>query len=123
VNPDLGDPASYEVLEDGTPVFSCDGEQEGRVTHVLADNATDIFDGVVIDARRGPGGHRFVDSEQVEEIFERGVLLKLDAAACEKLPPPTDNPAALEVGPDDMAKGGELHDKLRRAWDLVSGNY
>jgi uncharacterized protein YrrD len=120
---ELGDPASYEVLEPGTPVYSCDGEQIGKVTHVLAAVEEDIFDGVVIDASTDPGGHRFVDAEQVEEIFERGVLLKLDTDKCRSLPEPSESPAALSVQPDDVAERGKLHDKLRRAWDLVSGNY
>jgi hypothetical protein len=35
-----------------------------------------------------PGGDRFVEASQVEEIFERGVVLTLDAAAAEALPAP-----------------------------------
>jgi uncharacterized protein YrrD len=126
VSADLGNPASYEVLEEGTPVFSCDGQEIGKVTHVLAAVEEDIFDGVVIDTRLGPGGHRFVDAPEVEEIFERGVLLKLDAKACESLHEPSENPASLEVEPDDLSEGGAsygLQQKLRRAWDLISGNY
>src|SRR4051812_23215753 len=96
---DLGEPASYEVLEEGTPVYSCDGSEIGKVTHVLAAVEEDIFDGIVIDTTSPPGGHRFVEGEQVEEIFERGVLLKIDAAACESLPQPSENPASLEVQP------------------------
>jgi len=30
-------------------------------------------------------------------------------------------PQEIEVGADEMAKGG--HDKLRRAWDRISGDY
>ncbi len=33
------------------------------------------------------GHHRFVGADQVDELFERGVVLKLDAAAAEGLPP------------------------------------
>jgi hypothetical protein len=36
------------------------------------------------------------------------------------LPEPSENPAALEARPDDMAPEG-LDDKLRRAWGLISG--
>src|SRR2546423_2389285 len=120
---DLGNPCSYEVLEAGTPVLSSSGEKVGKVTHVLAVPEEDIFDGIVIDTHLGPGGHRFVDAPDVVEIFERGVELRLDTEACGALPEPSENPAALEVGADDMAAKGKLHDKLRRAWDLVSGNY
>ena len=39
---------------------------------------------------------------------------------------PSANPAAVETTPDDTVAGGmgeEIRDKLRRAWDLISGNY
>ena len=39
---------------------------------------------------------------------------------------PSANPAEMELGPGDMGKEGmgeEMHDKLRRAWDRISGNY
>jgi hypothetical protein len=55
----------------------------------------------------------------VAAIYDRGVVLSIDAAAAEALPEPSANPGSIEVGPDDMVKGG--HDKLRRAWDLISG--
>ncbi|MDP9189617.1 MAG: PRC-barrel domain-containing protein [Actinomycetota bacterium] len=119
---DLGQPSSYLVLEQGVPVYSCDGEELGKVEHVLRDPDENIFDGLVLDTSVLPGGHRFVDAEQVEEIFERGVLLKLDRAAADGLREPSANPAVLEADPAD-AEQSELSRKLRRAWDLISGNY
>ncbi len=121
---DLGEPSSYLSLGKGAEVYSCDGVKVGKVEHVLAAPDQDIFDGVVLDTSVLPGGHRFVDAEQVEEIFEHGVLLKLDRQEAEKLPEPSANPAALEVTPDDVSEGdeGTLKRKLRRAWDLISGN-
>ena len=120
---DLGSPSSYRALEAGAPVYSSDGERVGRVEHVLADPEIDIFDGCVLDTSVLPGGHRFVDAAQVEEIFERGVLLKIDRAAAEALPKPGENPAALGVTVDDVSERdqGPLQRKLRRAWDLISG--
>jgi uncharacterized protein YrrD len=120
---DLGKPSSYLSLDHGKSVFSCDGEEVGKVAHVLADPGSDIFDGIVLDTSILPGGHRFCDAEQVEEIFERGVLLKIDRAGAERLPEPSDNPAAMEVGPDDVAEGDEdqLRRRLKRAWDVLSG--
>ena len=120
---DLGQPSSYLSLETGLPVYSCDGKKVGEVEHVLADPDADIFDGLVLDTSVLPGGHRFVDAPEVEEIFERGVLLKLDRSAAEGLPEPSENPASLAVSPDDVAAGDEdkLKRKLRRAWDLISG--
>jgi uncharacterized protein YrrD len=119
---DLGDPTSYRTLAKGAEVYSRDGAKLGEVEHVLADPDADIFDGIVLDTSLLPGGHRFVDARQVDEIFERGVLLRLDRAAAETLPEPSENPAALEVTADDVAeRDDELKRKLRRAWDLISG--
>jgi hypothetical protein len=119
---DLGDPTSYLELPDGVPVVSADGREVGTVEHVLADAESDIFDGLVVDARLGPGGHRFADALQIEAMYERGVVLTVDAAAFAGLPVPSENPAVLEADPDDTAPD-DLRDKLRRAWDLLSGNY
>lgn len=118
---DLGAPSSFLVVQAGVPVYSSDGKKLGEVEHVLAVPDDDIFDGIVLDTSVLPGGHRFVDAPEVAEIYERGVVLKIDAAAAESLPEPSANPGSIEVGADDMAKGG--HDKLRRAWNLISGDY
>ena len=118
--PDLGEPSSYLTLEEGAPIFSSDGEKLGEVEHVLADADTDIFDGLVVDRSVLPGGHRFVDADQVEEIYDGGVVLKLDRAAAETLPEPSESPAALEAHPGDD-QPSEHESKLRRAWDLISG--
>ena len=85
-------------------MYSSDGKKLGRVEHVLAAPNIDIFDGIVLDTSVLPGGHRFVDAPEVAEIYERGVVLKIDAAAAEALPEPSANPGAIEVGPDDMVK-------------------
>jgi hypothetical protein len=119
---DLGEPASYLTLQPGVPVFSSDGRKLGEIEHTLAEPEEDIFDGIVLDTSILPGGHRFVDAPEVGEIYERGVVLKLDAEAAEALPEPSANPGVLEADPDDPAPGG-LEGKLRRAWDLISGNY
>jgi uncharacterized protein YrrD len=116
----LGSPSSYLALEKGVTVYSSDGKELGKVEEVLAVPSLDVFDGFVIDTSVLPGGHRFVDAPEVDEIYERGVVLKVDAAEAENLPEPSANPGALEVGSDDMVAGGR-HDKLRRAWDLISG--
>jgi uncharacterized protein YrrD len=113
---------SYLTLEPGARVYTRDGSDIGTVEHVLADPDADIFDGLVIDTRLGPGGHRFVDAPQVAKIRERGVVLALDAAEAERLPEPSPNPATLRADPDDVAEG-ELERKLRRAWDWITGRY
>jgi hypothetical protein len=116
----LGDPISYLALAEGTAVLAADGEEVGHVAHVLADEEQDIFDGIVI--AHGAGRHTFADSEQVAAIHERGVTLTLSAAEAEALPEPSENPAVVH---EDPAEGehSAIAEKLRRAWDLLSGNY
>ena len=120
---DHGAPISYLVLEDGTPVFTSDGQGVGSVKRVLAVPDDDIYDGLIIDT---PEGDRFVDAPHASELYERGVVLDITADQLHHLPDPTANPAALEVQPDDTVKhsfGEELGDLLRRAWNRISGNY
>ena len=77
---DLGDPSSYLSLERGTPVFSNDGREVGCVEHVIADETDDIFEGIVLDTSRLPGGHRFVDEEQVARIYDLGGRMNVPVA-------------------------------------------
>jgi uncharacterized protein YrrD len=118
---DLGPPISYEVLESGTPVFSSDGERIGEVGHVLNDEGLDVFDGIVVREHDGRGRHRFADADDIDAIYEQGVVLKLDRAASEELPEPTANPAVMRDDPAESA-ADRRHEKLMRAWDLISGN-
>ena len=111
--------ASYLTLSEGTPVLSADGERIGVVAHVLADANADVFDGIVIDTGRG---HRFVDGPEVGDIEEREVRLTIDARAAEQLPEPSENPATMAADPAEDPHS-HLGDKLRRAWDLISGKY
>jgi len=73
---DLGDPVSYLVLAEGVPVMSSDGQQIGTVEHVLAVPEADVFDGVIVDTG---DGHCFADAPEVDRLYERGVVLSLDA--------------------------------------------
>ena len=56
---------------------------------------------------------------EVGQIFERGVILKIDAATAARLPKPNANPASLSVHPGDLAPGRP--GALRRAWDSLTG--
>jgi len=118
---DRGAPTSYLTLEPGTPVFTSDGEEIGRVAHVLADPDADIFDGIVI-APAGGGGHRFVDAPEVAAIAAGGVTLTLDRDAADGLPEPGGNPPAISADPDEGSES-DLTRKLRRAWDMITGKY
>ncbi|MBK5219348.1 MAG: hypothetical protein JJE35_06155 [Thermoleophilia bacterium] len=115
----MGEPSSYLTVSKGVPVYSSDGENLGRVVQVLSAPNIDMFDGVIFDTTAGPGGHRFVDAPEVGEIFENGIVLKIDAAAAAALPRPDANPGSLAVNPADL--GGAKRGFLGRTWDRLSG--
>jgi uncharacterized protein YrrD len=117
---DLGQPIAYPALKPGLPVYSSDGERLGKVERVLADIDANIFDGIVFDTTSLPGGHRFVDAPEVEGIYDRGVVLKVDATEAAKLPAPSANPGTLRARAGDL--GAKKPGFLRRAWDTISGN-
>jgi PRC-barrel domain len=85
---DLGAPISYLVLRRGVPVFSSNGERLGKVVRVQRDSQTQMFDGIVIDTKPGPGGRRFVDAPEVGAIYEGGVVLTIGATEAARLPSP-----------------------------------
>jgi CheY-like chemotaxis protein len=104
---DLGEPISYLVLADGTPVWDRAGDRVGTVEHVLADDREDLFHGLVIKTH---DGHRYASSDQVDGIYERGVIVAVPAEQLAE--PSTDGPA--EAADDDRLRNG-----LRRAWEWL----
>lgn len=115
----LGERVAYLAVGKGVPVYSSDGERLGRVVRVLSAPNIDMFDGIVFDTTAGPGGHRFVDAPEVGDIYEGGVVLKIDATEAAKLQPPSANPGSLKINPADLAGGGP--GVLRRAWSAITG--
>lgn len=119
---DLGVRSSYRALSPGTPVFSSDDERIGTVAHVLADEREDTFDGIVIGEHLFGHDHRFADADEVADVFERGVVLKLDRAACASLPVPSANPAVMRDDPAE-SKADIRRELLSRVWDRIVGRY
>lgn len=118
---DLGSKVSYLVAKRGIPVYSSDEVKLGTVVEVLDAPEADLFDGIIFDTTPNrPGGHKFVDAPEVEGIYERGVVLQIDAAAAAKLAKPGKNPGSIEISPDDVA-GEPAPSFWRRAWNLLSG--
>jgi hypothetical protein len=118
---DLGAKVSYLVVKSGIPVFASGGEKLGTVVRSLAAPEADLFDGVIFDTTpHKPGGHKFVDAPEVDSLYERGVVLSIDAAEAAKLPQPGKNPGTLTVSPDDVA-GEPPAGFMARAWNRLSG--
>ncbi len=91
---DEGLPIAYQVLDKDVPVFASEGDQVGTVDHVVSAPAEDIFHGIVIRVR---AGQRFVSADQVASLHERGVDLRIDAAAAGALPEPHGSAPAWRV--------------------------
>ena len=104
---DLGAPVSYLTLADGTPVFDRSGTHVGEVEHVLADERSDVFHGLLVGT---PAGHRFARAGLVDGLFERGVII----AAAADLPEPSADPPARTAEEDES-----LGASLRKAWDWL----
>jgi hypothetical protein len=95
---DEGLPIAYQVLDEGIAVYASDGEQVGTVDHVVSAPSEDIFHGIVMSAG---GGKHFVAADQVASLHERGVDLRIDAAAAAALPEPHGGaPAWRDRDPD-----------------------
>jgi hypothetical protein len=91
---DEGLPIAYQVLDEGIPVYSSDGQELGIVDHVVSAPAEDIFHGIVM---RAGTGQRFVEADLVASLHERGVDLKIDAEAAAELPEPHGSAPAWRV--------------------------
>jgi len=83
---DDGQAIHYAAVKRGTPVYSSDGAEVGKVEAMLDNYREHIFDGVVFE---DAGGElRFADAPEVRRTAERGVTLALDAEQAAALPPP-----------------------------------
>jgi hypothetical protein len=84
--PDEGHAIHYSAVRPGTPIYSSDGVELGRVQTVLDNHREHIFDGLVF-ADAG-GELRFADAPEVARTAERAVTLALDAEQAQRLGPP-----------------------------------
>ena len=65
---------AWRALERGARVYSSDGEQLGKVSHVVADDLKDIFSGIAF--QRGMlGDEVFAPAPTVDQITTDGVHL------------------------------------------------
>jgi hypothetical protein len=86
---DEGTPISYLALAVGTPVLTADGQELGRVHHVLQIPEEDLFDGISVSTHHGL---RFVDRDQITEITTAYVRTSLSEADAAALPAPVGPP-------------------------------
>jgi hypothetical protein len=107
---DCGSPISYLALAPGTAVYTAGRERIGSVEKVLYVEAEDVFDGIVI---RRDHDLRFLDSDQVEGIYERCLITTLTADQAGQLPAPKEGPPVYRVDAAE-ATGPSLGARLRR---------
>lgn len=87
-----GDPVSWMLVEPGWKVVDADGKRVGRVDQVVGDTAADIFTGLKVLAGL-LAKPKYVPSEEVGEITEGCVRLKLTHDGVERLTDWEDVPA------------------------------
>jgi hypothetical protein len=107
---DDGQAIHYSAIQRGTPVYSADEVEVGKVDAVLDNYKEQIFDGIVIEDN--DGDLRFVDAPEVARTAERAVTLTLSAAEAAQLPPPEKGPEVLRANP----KAGRLSRMLGGGW-------
>ena len=80
----MSDPVSWLVIEPGWEVVESEGEHIGRVEEVVGDSVGDIFNGLAVSTSL-LGKPRYVPSEEVGEITDGRVQLKLRSELVERL--------------------------------------
>jgi sporulation protein YlmC with PRC-barrel domain len=106
---DDGPGIHYAAVERGTPVYSSDGEQVGKVDQVVDNYREHILDGFVIET--ADGKLRFVDAPEVGRTAERAVRLTINSAAVAELPAPDKGAPSFKP-----ARTGRLGRMLGRNW-------
>jgi hypothetical protein len=114
---ELGRPVAYLALKDGTPVYDRTGQRVGVLEHVVADEPTDIFEGLIVHTLPLPGRHLFADRDQIAALHERGVLLSVDR---DKLHDPSQK-STRQANRDNPVES-PLQSRLRHAWDWIIGH-
>ena len=107
---DDGHAVHYAAVTRGTPIYSSDEVEVGKVDEVLDNYREHIFDGIVMET---PSGDlRFVDEPEVVRTAERAVTLAITAAEAAERPPPE------KGAPEFVAnvKAGRMSRLLGRGW-------
>lgn len=107
---DDGQAIHYSAVERGTPVYSSDEVQVGKVDEVLDNFRERIFDGIIIEDTHGD--LRFVDAPECARTAERAVTLSITAAEAAELPAPEHGPKVFKANPG----AGRIGRLFGRGW-------
>jgi hypothetical protein len=94
------DPVSWFLIEAGWKVVDATGEEVGSVDEVVGDSSDDIFNGLSISTSF-LGKPRYVPSEQVGEITEGRVQLRLSKDEVDRLGEYEEPPTSAEILPEE----------------------
>ena len=95
----MNDPVSWLVIERGWKVVDVDGNEVGEVEETVGDSNADIFNGLTI--AKGLFSHgQYVPAEQVDEIVDGCVRLKLRGEEVERLPEYTEPAPQERIEPE-----------------------
>ena len=97
------DPVSWFLIEAGWTVVDATGDEVGSVDEVVGDSSDDIFNGLSISTSL-LGRPRYIPSEQVGEITEGRVHLKLTKDQVGRLGEYEEPPTTAEVLPDEAGR-------------------
>jgi hypothetical protein len=95
-----GDPVSWLMIEAGWKVLDADGQEVGAVDEIVGDSSDDIFNGLSISTSL-LGRPRYVPAEQVEQITEGYVSLKLRKDQVARLGEYEEPPTTAEILPEE----------------------
>src|SRR5437764_14987241 len=98
----MADPVAWVMIETGWKVVASDGSEVGEVDEVSGDSGADIFDGLAI-ATSAFGKPRYVPAEQVAEITEGTVRLKLTKEQVDQLGEYLEPATSAEIEGDNRA--------------------
>lgn len=107
---DDGHAVHYTAVTRGTPVFSSDEVELGKVDEVLDNYREHIFDGIVMET--AAGDLRFVDAPEVARTAERAVTLTISAEEATQLPPPEKGAPEFKAN----LKAGRVSRMFGRGW-------
>jgi hypothetical protein len=93
------DPVSWLLIERGWKVIDADGHEVGEVEETVGDSTHDIFNGLTI-AKGLLSRGQYVAAEQVGEIVEGCVRLKLRSDEVERLPEYEEPPPQERIEPE-----------------------
>lgn len=93
------DPVSWFVIERGWDVVDVNDEQVGKVEETVGDESHDIFNGLTIAHSVFARG-QYVAAEDVGEITEGRVRLRLTKDQVEGLPEYSEPPPSARIEPD-----------------------